>query len=147
MDARLCISYLTLEHRSAIPAKLHEGLGDWLAGCDICQEVCPHNQPTAARAKTSHAEALKPDRQGFDLLEVLGWSEDDRRAAFQGSALKRVKYEALRRNALILLTNQVCQGDQEAKTVLLAQLELIEQSTTVSEVLRETVRVCRLRIQ
>ncbi len=147
VDARRCISYLTLEHRSAIPAKLHEGLGDWLAGCDICQEVCPHNQPTAARAKTSHAEALKPDRQGFDLLEVLGWSEDDRRAAFQGSALKRVKYEALRRNALILLTNQVCQGDQEAKTVLLAQLELIEQSTTVSEVLRETVRVCRLRIQ
>ena len=146
VDARRCISYLTLEHRSVIPAELHEGLGDWLAGCDICQEVCPHNQPTAARAHTSHAEAFKPSRQGFDLLEVLGWTEEDRRAAFQGSALKRVKYDALQRNALILLTNQVCQGDLEAKSTLLEQLHAIEQNEGASEVLRETARVCRMRL-
>ncbi|MEO1598174.1 MAG: 4Fe-4S double cluster binding domain-containing protein, partial [Planctomycetota bacterium] len=147
VDARRCISYLTLEHRSAIPAGLHEGLGDWLAGCDICQEVCPHNQPTTARANTPHAESLKPSRQGFDLLEVLGWTEEDRRVAFQGSALKRVKYDALKRNALILLTNKVCQGDLEAKPTLLKHLQDIEQSATASEVLRETVRVCRLRLE
>ena len=146
VDARRCISYLTLEHRSAIPAELHEGLGDWLAGCDICQEVCPHNQPTAARASTSHAEAFEPSRQGFDLLEVLGWTEEDRRAAFQGSALKRVKYDAFKRNALILLTNQVCQGDLEAKSTLLEQLHAIEQNESASEVLRETARVCRMRL-
>ncbi|HCD30337.1 MAG TPA: hypothetical protein DEQ73_07020, partial [Phycisphaerales bacterium] len=98
------------------------------------------------RANPSHAEALKPGRQGFDLLEVLGWSEEDRRAAFQGSALKRVKYDALKRNALILLTNQVCQGDLEAKSTLLEQIHAIEQSATASEVLRETVRVCRMRL-
>ena len=147
VDARRCISYLTLEHRSPIPPELHEGMGNWLAGCDICQEVCPHNHPTPARVNSSHSEAFKPKRQGFDLLEVLGWSEDDRRAAFQGSALKRVKYDALQRNALILLTNQVCQGDSEAEPILRAQLEAIEQSTTASEVLQETARVCRMRLE
>ena len=94
-----------------------------------------------------HSEAFKPKRKGFDLLEVLGWSEEDRRAAFQGSALKRVKYDALQRNALILLTNQVCQGDLEAEPLLMAQLDAIEQSTTASEVLQETARVCRMRLK
>ncbi|MEL7073638.1 MAG: hypothetical protein AAGK34_06370, partial [Planctomycetota bacterium] len=86
-------------------------------------------------------------RQGFDLLEVLGWTEEDRRVAFQGSALKRVKYDALKRNALILLTNKVCQGDLEVKPTLLEHLQDIEQSANASEVLRETVRVCRLRLE
>ena len=80
------------------------------------------------------------------MLEVLGWTEEDRQAAFQGSALKRVKYDALKRNALILLTNQVCQGDLEAKSLLLEQLHAVEQNETASEVLRETVRVCRMRL-
>ena len=146
VDARRCISYLTLEHRSAIPLAFHEGMGDWLAGCDICQEVCPHNQPTTARSKTPKAEALMPTKMGFDLLEVLGWSEEDRRDAFSGSALKRVKFDAIRRNALILLTNQACAGDSVARKILEEQLCTIEADPQAPDLLRQTAEMCRSRM-
>ncbi|MFU8830156.1 MAG: tRNA epoxyqueuosine(34) reductase QueG, partial [Phycisphaerales bacterium] len=119
VDATRCISYLTIEHRSAIDPGFHESIGDWLYGCDICQEVCPHNSERegrdvgevnpALRARCTDLDAehgRAPDGSGFDLLKVLGWSEDDRREAFQSSAMKRAKLDMMKRNALIVLTNR-----------------------------------------
>jgi epoxyqueuosine reductase len=107
VDARRCISYLTIEHRSDIDPRLASKMGEWVYGCDVCQEVCPHNSPKPSDVLGAEANpAYRSERDRFDLLEVLGWSEDDRRDAFQGSAMKRAKLGMMQRNAAIGLANQ-----------------------------------------
>ncbi|CAE7758487.1 queG [Symbiodinium sp. CCMP2592] len=110
VDARKCISYLTIEHRSDIDPELVKHIGDWIYGCDICQEVCPHNS-RRDDAQTIN-DAYTPTRDRFDLLEVLNWSEDDRREAFKGSAMKRAKLDMMKRNAKIVAQNQGLTLDQ-----------------------------------
>jgi epoxyqueuosine reductase len=105
IDARRCISYLTLEHRGPIDAALHEPMGDWVAGCDVCQEVCPFNgDPLPLPIHPRYAPRPQV-AGGLPLLELLDWKEDDRRRGLKGSALKRMKLPMIRRNALIALSN------------------------------------------
>lgn len=110
VDARRCISYLTIEHREPIDEEFHKAIGDWVYGCDICQEVCPHNSPKSSEQlgtrSTNINDAYQPIRDRFDLLEVIKWTEEDRREAFKGTALKRAKLEMMHRNAQIVLKNQ-----------------------------------------
>jgi len=105
VDGSRCISYLTIEHRGRIEPGLHSGIQDWVYGCDICQEVCPHNslRETGAAVRSDYA----PLRDRFDLLDVLGWDEDARRAVFTGSAMKRATLAMMKRNAVIVLGNQM----------------------------------------
>jgi len=104
VDARKCISYLTIELREEIEPALATKIGDWIYGCDICQEVCPHN---SLRDEAPPANPIyNADRDRFDLLEVLGWTENDRREAFTGSAMKRAKLDMMHRNAKIVAANQ-----------------------------------------
>jgi len=104
VDARRCISYLTIEHRGPVDPALQANMGDWIFGCDICQEVCPHNsQRPGPMARANPAYEAR--RTGFDLLEVLGWTEDERRSAFRGSSMKRAKLDMMRRNAAIAAGN------------------------------------------
>lgn len=123
LDASRCISYLTLEHRSPIDAGLHEAMGDWVAGCDVCQEVCPHNRERTLPALPDPAtEVAAPNAytprsewaQGPPLLDLLNWTEEDRRRAFTRSALKRVKLDMLKRNALIAAGNALAKRDDPA---------------------------------
>ncbi len=133
VDARRCISYLTIEHRGPIDPQHFAGMGNWIFGCDICQEVCPHNSPRnytgdagreASRrspgSNTSNAanhtintrhqaphNAYAPMHTHFDLLQMLGWSEQDRRRAFTNSPMKRATLAMMKRNALIALGNTV----------------------------------------
>lgn len=104
VDAARCISYLTIEHRGEIEPEFHRLMGDWIFGCDVCQEVCPHNSARNEQRGSVHP-AYEPKRTGFDLLEVLGWAEEDRRAAFRGSSMKRAKLEMMKRNAAIARAN------------------------------------------
>ena len=103
LDARRCISYLTIEHRGEISGEFQEKIGPWLYGCDICQDVCPHNRNPA------HGDdpALRPRfaTGSLDVSEVMNWSEEDFRRNLRGSAMKRVKLPILRRNAQIVADN------------------------------------------
>ena len=103
LDARRCISYLTIEHRDEIAPELQGRIGDWLYGCDICQDVCPHNRNAPATADA----ALRPrfPTGTLNVDEVLGWGDEEYRAKLRGSAMKRVKLPVLQRNARIIAQN------------------------------------------
>jgi epoxyqueuosine reductase len=103
LDARRCISYLTIEHRGPIPEELHAGMGDWLFGCDICQDVCPWNRK--APVSTEPAFQPQPGLQSVDAAELLTLTEDDFRERFSRTALARPGHEGLVRNARIVSDN------------------------------------------
>jgi epoxyqueuosine reductase len=111
VDATKCISYLTIEHRSEIDPQHHEAIGDWLFGCDICQEVCPHNRSTGREDKQTIHPAYTPRLTHFNLLDVMNWTEDDRRAALTRSAMKRATLAMFQRNALINAGNALLQQE------------------------------------
>jgi epoxyqueuosine reductase len=121
VDAGRCISYLTIEHESPIRTELAAKLGGWFVGCDVCQEVCPHNSARVGGAGTSVREDYTPRRRGFDLLEVLGWDEPTRRGRFATSAMKRVTLEQVKRNALALLEHARPAGTHGGDTQRLAR--------------------------
>jgi epoxyqueuosine reductase len=95
---------LTIEHRSEIPAELREAMGDWLFGCDLCQDVCPWNQkaPVVADPAFEPAAALNP----IDLLPLFDLSEEAFRQQFRGTPLMRAGRAGILRNAAIVLGNQ-----------------------------------------
>ena len=103
LDARRCISYLTIEKRGNIPEDLREGMGRHVFGCDICQDVCPWNR----KASVTEAPEFQP-REGL-VNPALEWlaniSEEEFREKFRGSAIKRTKRSGLRRNAVIAMGN------------------------------------------
>lgn len=99
MDARRCIAYLTIEHRGAIPPHLRPGLGPWIFGCDVCQEVCPWNAPPPA-TRAPDANGLFPFLP--DLLQ-LDRSAFQRR--FADTSLARARRRGLLRNVAVVLGN------------------------------------------
>jgi epoxyqueuosine reductase len=103
LDARRCISYLTIELKTDVPGPLREGVGDWLFGCDVCQEVCPWNR----KAPAGRAElAARADLAAVDALELLGLSEEEFRRRFLGTALyPRPGRGVVLRNACLVLGN------------------------------------------
>jgi epoxyqueuosine reductase len=128
MDARLCISYLTIELRGTIPAPLREPMGRHVFGCDICQDVCPWNRrapvthapefqprifPQGAESQPQEAPSAIADRAHEESLFLprLEWlaamNEEQFREVFRGSPVKRTKWRGLVRNACIALGNSV----------------------------------------
>ena len=107
LDARRCISYLTIELRDAIPAELREPMGRHVFGCDICQNVCPWNR----RAPVSALPDFQPRQHGAnsvyspDLEWLVSLTEQEFRELFRGSAIKRAKWRGLVRNACITIGN------------------------------------------
>ena len=111
VDARRCISYLTIERRGEIDESLQAKVGEWIFGCDVCQEVCPHNSVRPARSDVGVAhESYAPTREMLDAIEVLSWTEEDRRRELAGTAMTRAKLEMLKRNALIVVGNAAVDG-------------------------------------
>jgi epoxyqueuosine reductase len=103
LDARRCISYLTIELREPIPRELRPQVGDWLFGCDVCQEVCPWNH----KAPTSEEREFQPidDLTTLDLAGLFELDEAAFRARFRRTPLWRPKRRGLLRNAAIVLGN------------------------------------------
>ncbi|RMG43850.1 MAG: tRNA epoxyqueuosine(34) reductase QueG [Acidobacteria bacterium] len=108
LDARRCISYLTIEHRGPIPEALREGIGDWLFGCDVCQEVCPWNRRVTPHA--GEAFRSRPELERLELEELLAMDDERFRRTFRGSPLRRAKRAGLVRNALIVAANTGARG-------------------------------------
>lgn len=118
LDAGKCISYLTIELRSQIPESLREGMGDWLFGCDICQEVCPWNR----KAPVSGEPIFQPrnDLHPADATALLALDEEEFRRHFRKSPLSRPRRSGLLRNAAIVLGNS---GDRQAVPPLAGALQ------------------------
>lgn len=118
LDARRCISYLTIELRSQIPRELREGVGEWLFGCDVCQDVCPWNR----KAPISVEAAFRPqvDSDPVDPITLLSMTEVQFRERFRTSPLSRPKRAGLLRNAAIVLGNR---GDRCAVPALIGALQ------------------------
>lgn len=118
LDARRCISYLTIELRDFIPEELRTDMGRHLFGCDICQDVCPFN----AEAPTTGEEAFSPRPALLHpvLAELLDWDEEDFRRATRKSPLRRPKFRGFRRNLALALANS---DAPEAEALLAALAE------------------------
>ncbi|NUN51396.1 MAG: tRNA epoxyqueuosine(34) reductase QueG [Planctomycetaceae bacterium] len=103
LDSRLCISYHTIENRGPIPHALRPKFGDWIFGCDVCQEVCPWNR-FARKASDAdlrpRALTLDPDLLALAALTEVAWRE-----AFRGSAVLRAGFPGFRRNLAVALGN------------------------------------------
>ncbi|OGO73127.1 MAG: tRNA epoxyqueuosine(34) reductase QueG, partial [Chloroflexi bacterium RIFOXYC12_FULL_59_14] len=113
LDARRCISYLTIENKADIPADLRPLIGDWIFGCDICQTACPWNRFAAPEGDASfHPRA---GAAATDLVHTLALTPESFRRRFARTPLQRAKRRGLLRNAAVALGNL---GDERALPAL-----------------------------
>jgi len=112
LDARRCISYLTIEHDGPIPVELRAAIGNRIYGCDDCQLVCPWNKYAKASALPDF-DARMP-LTGAAPLELWAWSEDDFLRNTEGSAIRRIGFERWRRNLAVALGNALRSGPNPA---------------------------------
>lgn len=113
LDARLCISYLTIELRGPIPVELRPAIGNRIFGCDDCLAACPWNR--FARAGQLMRRFYRSDLEVPDLLELLGMTREEFQRRFGGTPLARAKYSGLRRNVCVALGNV---GDERCRAPL-----------------------------
>ena len=117
LDARRCISYLTIELKGSIPVELRQGMGNWIFGCDICQDVCPWNREAATSREP--AFEMRPGLRQASLPDLLTLDRDGFNRLFRGHAAKRTKRRGILRNVAVALGNS---GDDAALPALIAAL-------------------------
>lgn len=119
LDARRCISYLTIEHRGVIPRELRTAIGGWVFGCDVCQDVCPFN---AGRGEPADPALSPRDLEHAlpDLLELAGHRTNQLRRFVKRTAMRRITREQLLRNVAVALGNS---DDARAVPALTGLLE------------------------
>ncbi len=109
LDSNRCISYWTIEHRGDLPTAAREMVGEWVFGCDVCQEVCPWNDRPRSGLPEAGAEPrlrLPRSRRELDLAGLLGLGREGFVERFRVSPMKRAKLEGLRRNAAVAMGNR-----------------------------------------
>ncbi len=120
IDARRCISYLTIELRGPIPRELRRLMGDFLYGCDLCQSVCPWNRK--APSTDDPAFVARATYEGLSAVDLLEMSDAAYAETFRRSAIKRAKRRGLLRNAAVVLGNTAQIGDGRVVACLQARL-------------------------
>ena len=103
IDNRRCISFLTIELRGPIPRKLRPLMGDWVFGCDICQDVCPVNRKAVLSSEPDFNK--RHDFDAPDLIPLLDLDDEAFRKRFEGSPIRRARREGLQRNVCVALGN------------------------------------------
>jgi epoxyqueuosine reductase len=166
MDARLCISYLTIELRGTIPQELREPMGRHVFGCDICQDVCPWNrrapvtqaaefqprsfpQPTKSQSSELIDAVSESGEEDSLFLPRLGWlaamSEEEFRTVFRRSPVKRTKWRGLIRNACIALGNSAPASGSNHHERICTLLKRL--STSTEPLISESAQWALSRIQ
>lgn len=112
LDARRCISYLTIENRGSIPVDMRAFIGDMVFGCDICQEVCPVN---VGGSQENESLLGTPKQSTVELISLLSMTQEEFSEKFSKSPIKRAKLVGMKRNACVALGNI---GDQKAVPAL-----------------------------
>jgi epoxyqueuosine reductase len=115
LDARRCISYLTIEHRGPVPEALRSQVGDWVFGCDVCQDVCPYNRTSLPSGEQTEPFAAGDRWDAMDAAGLLTVGEDAFDEWARGSPVKRPGREGMARNAALVLGNT---GDKRHLPVL-----------------------------
>jgi epoxyqueuosine reductase len=118
LDARKCISYLTIELKGSIPAELRPLLGNHIFGCDVCQDVCPWPTRFATPTKERSFYAINIDRAAPKLIDLAQLSEEGFKQRFAGTPLLRSKRRGLLRNVAVALGNWGSAEAREALTML-----------------------------
>ncbi len=127
VDARLCISYLTIEHSGAIPLELRTAMGNRIYGCDDCQLICPWNR--FAQPSLEQDYSVRNDLDAAQLLSLFEWDEENFLKRTEGSPLRRIGYQRWQRNIAVALGN--APADQAIIHALNQKME------TASELLQE----------
>lgn len=122
IDARRCISYLTIERRGPIPRRLRPLIGDLLFGCDICQDVCPWNRDAPTSDAPEHQ--TRPSYRELSPADLLGFDHSRYVEIFRKSAMKRAKLRGLKRNAAVVIGNT---GSADELPLLWAKLRAEEE--------------------
>ena len=130
LDARRCISYLTIELKGPIPEELRAPIGNRIFGCDDCQLICPWNKFAQETDEPDFAPRHRLD--GVKLVELFGWSEPEFLKRTEGMAIRRTGYEGWLRNIAVAL------GNAPTSATVLAALQ--ERAEHPSELVREHVR-------
>ncbi len=121
LDARRCISYLTIEHPGAIPVEFRKAMGNRVYGCDDCQLVCPWNKYAQHTSVPDFAE--RHQLGSATLVELWSWSEAQFNQRHEGSAIRRIGYSRWRRNLAIALGNALSSDlDAQSKKEIATQL-------------------------
>ncbi len=144
VDASKCISYLTIEQRGTIGAEFFGSMNGWLFGCDDCQTACPHCQPKKRRSVDERVGMVDaryaPRLSELPLLEMLGWTEEDRGRLVVSSALKRASLAMLKRNAVVLLAEYAAEH-ASAREMIQARLHALQRDTQEDELVREQAAI------
>jgi epoxyqueuosine reductase len=130
LDARRCISYLTIEHAGPIPLELRPLIGNRIYGCDDCQLICPWNKYAQRSALPDFDERV--GLNGQQLVRLLQWSEEDFLRYTEGSPIRRIGHERWQRNVAVAMGNalRVCANAE-------VEFALMQQLAHASELVRE----------
>ncbi|MBC51070.1 MAG: tRNA epoxyqueuosine(34) reductase QueG [Chloroflexi bacterium] len=120
VDNARCISYQTIENRGVIPMEMRPLIGDWVFGCDICQDVCPVNRKTESPVLPIQKTAAVGPSGQLDLVELLEVTEEEFRDRFQGTSIMRAKRVGMQKNACVALGNN---RDESGVPALVATLK------------------------
>ena len=137
LDARRCISYLTIEHQGSIPEELRPLMGNRVYGCDDCQLVCPWNK----FAQLSSVPDFLP-RHGLEhagLMDLWSWSEEDFLSKHEGSPIRRIGYEAWRRNLAVGMGNALRSSSLDGESQEKIMIALQQALPSASDMLKEHI--------
>jgi epoxyqueuosine reductase len=138
LDARRCISYLTIEHAGSIPLELRALIGNRIYGCDDCQLVCPWNKFAQRSALPDFDE--RAGLSGQQLQTLFGWSEPEFLRFTEGSAIRRIGHERWLRNLAVAMGNALRVAKETGVATGALQAALLAHSQHPSEIVREHVR-------